>query len=197
MTYKNRAKTRKFKKQLTWAFEIIKFKWINLSFSKKIILFWSLISLISLFVPWVNSTSQNITWSSFSNLSWKSWYIIILLLFFITFMVFSIQKKEKMKLNSNFHIKDYIIYLISWIIIILLSYISLNFVNWLQALSGDIIYGKWIVLSLIWWIIILVWWFLSKREENKSNGSIFLNDVIGEESAEIDNNTEDNMKLPF
>ena len=197
MSYKNRAKTRKLKKQLVWLFEIIKFKWVNLSLAWKIILFWNIIWIISLFFPWVNSTNINIKENAFSNLVWKSGYIILILILINIFTILSVRKKEKLKSVLNIHFKDNLLFLFTWLIIILLSYITLNFINWLQVLSSQIIYGKWIVLGFIWWITIIVWWILYKKEEEKNNKTIFLNDNIEENSDKLNNKSQHNMKLPF
>ncbi len=197
MSYKNRAKTRKLKKQLVWLFEIIKFKWINLSLAWKIILFWNIISIISLFSPWINSTNINIKENAFSNLTWKSGYIILILVLVNIFTILSVRKKEKLKSILNLYFKDNLLFLLTWLIIILLSYIALNFTNWLDVLSSQIFYGKWIILSFIWWITITIWWILYKKEEEKNNRTIFLNDNIDDNPDKLNNESKNNMKLPF
>ncbi len=200
MSYRNRAKVRKFRKQITWAWDMMKFKWLSLDNSGKVIIFWSLVSFFSLFMPWVVATDPEISENSFSNLAWKSGVLVLTLLMVVLFFVFSLRKKEKLKLLSNVHIKDYSMYILSWLSILAISFIVLNF-TWTRGLlifSDNIVYGKWIIFNLIWWILILVWWILAKREENNNNSAetIFINEGK-EDIEEAIEKKKNNMKLPF
>lgn len=197
MSYKNRAKVRKLKMKLTKIVETLKFRWLHLSISSKIILFWTFASFTSLFFPWVNSISWEFSWNWFSNLAWKSWFLLLILQLIILFFIFSFQKKEKIKLFSSIHFKDYLLFIIWWIFMISLSFLVLSFIWGLHMLSDDIIYWKWIIVNLIWGFLIFIWGFLIRIEENKSTKSLFLNEKWLERDELFEKEEKNNMKLPF
>ncbi len=199
MSYKNRAKIRKFQKKVTWFWNWIKFKWLSLSNSWKIIIFGSIISFTSLFMPWIISKDwKELSVNSFSNLSGKSWMLVIILIMIILFFVFSLKNKERLKLLSNVHIKDYSMYILSWLFIIVISFIVLNFSQWLIVFQDNMIYWKWIIFNLIWGILIFTWWIYTKKEESSNNSTetIFINDD-NEIDSDLEDDKKNNMKLPF
>ena len=194
--YQNRAKSRKLKKTLQNSLNIFKFRSMQISNAEKVVIFWAILSLISLFIPWINEIEWSFSANAFSNLAWKSWisiFIIIVLLFFI---IFSKQKKEKLKMIWNLHFRNYLIWIIGGIFISISSLSSLSYIAWLQTYSSDVIYGQWPIICLVGWIIIAVGGFLLRREENS-----WIENIFTEEKNENKNTTNkkqrDNMKLPF
>ncbi len=195
--YKDRAKSRKIKRQLLQTIDLIKFKWFNLSTSKKIVLAWVVFWFISLFLNWVDSTSTT-SWnvySSFSDFVWKTWVTLLLLQIFITFLIFSKKNKEKLKMSIDSHIKDFSLIIMSWVFIIVVSINALNFVSWLQHFSADIIYGAWIIWEICAWIMITAGWIMLRKDFYKNINKVYINESEDDEKEEIDEDS--NMSLPF
>lgn len=197
MEYKDRAKSRKIKRQLIQAIDLVKLKGLNLSTSKKIVLAWIIVWFISLFLNWTDSTSStsiNIR-NSFSDLVWRTWVTLLILQIFITFLIFSRKNKEKLKMSIDSHIKDFSLVIISWVFTIIVSINALNFVSWLQSFSSDVIYWAWIISEICAWIMITAGWILLRGEFYKNLNKVYINESEDEEN---DKNEEDNnMTLPF
>jgi hypothetical protein len=172
----------------------IKFKSLNLNFPRQIVLLWTFICIISLFLPWIQDVEKGITWNSFYSLSWNIGFLLSIILFLPMLTIFSTSYKEKLKLYSDLSVKNHFIIMTSWFFVISFSIISLSFINWLHTFFENIVYWNWIVLSLTSWMIILLWWTLIRKEYYKNNSEIILNtfDLNREENKE-----KDNMKLPF
>ncbi len=172
----------------------LKFKSINLTFSKQLVLSWSLIWFISLFLPWIQDNKNWDVWNSFNSISWNIGYLLIILLFFTLFVSLSTNYKEKLKLYSDLSIKNHFIVITVWAFIISFSVILLSFANWLSLFFENISYWKWVILLMTSWIIILIWWFIIKKEYYSEDSEIILNKFNKDREK---NKIEDNMKLPF
>ncbi len=197
MEYKDRAKSRKIKRQLLQTINLIKLKWFNLSTAKKIVLAWVIFWFISLFLNWTDSTSTvsgNIH-NSFSNLVWRTGISLLILQIFITFLIFSRKNKEKLKLSIDSHIKDFSLIIISWVFTIVVSINALNSVSWLQTFSSDIIYWAWIIAEICAWIMITAGWIWLRKEFYKNINKVYINESEDDENENIEE--DNNMSLPF
>lgn len=184
----------KIKNKIRKIVQNFKFKSTNLSISKQIVILWSLLWFISLFLPWIKDIEKITSWNSFYSLTWNIGYLLIIILFMPIFVILSTNHKEKIKLYSDLSLKNHFIIITSWIFIISFSIITLSFVNWLHIFFESIIYWKWVILSLTSWFIILIWWFLIRKEYYFDSSEIILNKL--NQNREIIKDV-DNMKLPF
>lgn len=191
MSKKNKNK---IKNEIKCLLNNIKFKSINLTLSKQIIIIWIIITLISLFFPWVIDTNKNILWNSFASLSWNIGYILLLILFFSLFIIFSTNYKDKLKLYSNISVKNHFFIITSAFIIISFNIVAVSFINWLNTFFESLTYWNWVILSMTWWFIMLIWWFLLRKEYYSNSSEIILN-KLNQNREQI--KKEDNMKLPF
>ena len=171
-----------------------KFKSINLTFSKQLVLLWCIIWFTSLFLPWIIDIDKSTYKNSFNSLSWNIWFLLIIIFFITIFISLSTNYKEKLKLYSDLSFKNHFIIITSWIFIICLSIITLSFINWLHTLFENKIYWNWIILCMTSWIIILSWWLMIRNEFNSESSEIILN-KFNENRDKI--KEKDNMKLPF
>lgn len=187
-------KKKNIKNNLKLFLQNCKFKSLNLTLSKQIVLLWSIVWLISLFVPWIVDEEKMKTWNSFYSLTWNIWFLLIIILILTIFVSISTSHKEKIKLYSDLSFKNHFIIITSWIFIISFSIITLSFVNWLNTFFENIVYWKGVILSLTSWFIILIWWFLIRKEYYSDSSEIILNKL--NQNREIIKE-KDNMKLPF
>ena len=195
MNYTHRKKERKAKKVLTNLYQLFRFKSINLSFSAKITVIWSIVSIVSLFMPWVIDANQsNTTWNAFNAIAWNIGFWMIILLIFIIFIVISNTNKEKIKLALDIRVKNHIVIIITWVFIIVNSIIYISFVNWLALFLDNIITGKWVILYMVSWIMIIVGGILERKEYRKWDNESFINEESTVKNISWD---RDNMKLPF
>lgn len=197
MEYRDRAKSRKIKRQLLQLIDLVKLKGLNLSFPQKLILFWTFIGFCFLFINWVSSTSSisDDTGNSFSNLVWMTWISLLIIHMIVLFLVFSKKNKNKIKLSIDSHIKDFSLIIICWIITEIFSINALFYTQWLQQFSSDIVYGNWIIWEIAAWIMIIVWWFLLRKEFYKNINKVYINE--SEDDSENQIIEENNMSLPF
>jgi len=172
----------------------LKFKSENLCLSNQLVIIWSIIWFISLYIPWVIDTDASLEWNSFSSLSWNVWYLLTIVLFLPIFIIFSTNYKEKLKLYSNISIKNHFMIITSWLVIISFCILSLNFITWLQTLSKHLSFWNWIILTLTSWIIIFIWWMIIRKKYYKNNSKIILNNWDYKEEKIDEKN---NMILPF
>lgn len=197
MEYRERAKNRKLKRNLLGLFDTFKLKSLNLTIAKKIVVFSVLVWFVALFFYWVSSTStnsQNIS-NSFSDIVWRTWIPLTIVHIILLFLVLSKRSKDKIKLSLDSHIKDYT-FVILWGIFIIISSINvLNFINWLQRFSSDLIIGPWVILEICAWIFITFWWFLMRKDFRKKINKIYINESEDEKLEELDD--KNNMKLPI
>ena len=195
MNYTHRKKERKAKKILTSLYQIFQFKSINLSFSSKITVTWSIVSIVSLFIPWIIDANQtDATWNAFNPIAWNIGFWMILLLKFIIFIVISNTIKEKIKLALDIRVKNYIIIIITWVFILVNSVIYISFVNWLALFLDNIVVGNGVILYMVSWIMIIIWGILERKEYRKRNNESFINEESSMKNISWD---KDNMKLPF
>lgn len=202
MEYKDRAKTRKYKRQLIQIVDLIKLKWLHLSTSKKIILFWLLVGFISLFLNWTSSENTSNVVKSFSELVWRTWITLIIIQSLILFLLFSRKNKEKFKLSTDLHIKDFSLVILWWVLTIIVSINALNFINWLKqfsSVSSEVFIWMWIISEICAWIIITVWWILLRSEFYKNRNQVYLNESEEENPNKKDweEDEDSNMSLPF
>lgn len=197
MEYKDRAKSRKIKRQLLQTIDLVKLKWLNLSTSKKIVLAWTLVGFFSLFMNWIDSTSPNSinVWNSFSDLAGRTWVTLLILQIFIVFLIFSKKNKEKLKLSIDSHIKDFSLIIISWIFTIVVSINALNFAYWLHTFAYDLIYWAWIISEICAWIMITAWWIWLRKEFYNNLNKVYVNESEDDEKEKIED--DNNMSLPF
>ena len=174
--------------------ENFKFKSINLTLSKQIVLLWSLIWFISLFLPWIKDINKEITWNSFYSLTWNIGFLLIIILLLPIFIILSTSYKEKIKLYSWLSLQNHFIIITSWFFIISFSIITLSFVNGLHTFFENIFYWNWVILCMTSWFIILIWWLIIRKEYYDESSEIILNKL--NENREIIKQ-EGNMKLPF
>lgn len=196
MSYQQRAKYKNLKRYFYKFQESLRFKTGHITNAGKIVVFWSVITLISLLFAWVDSSTGAISWSAFSRISGKPAIMILIILAMIYFSLFSIHKKEKLKLVSNLYFKDYTSCVLWGIFIMIICINSFNYIGGLQMFESDIISGKWPILCLCGGIIMTVWGFIMKLESSKNVKGTFISeqDVGSDTSWEKEKN---NMKLPF
>lgn len=202
MNLDNRVKNRRLKRNILNLLNLIKFKGVNLDNWWKIVFFWWIIVFVSLFFNWIESVNNDLFegGNAFSWLIGLSWIIILFSIFYLFFNLFSISKKEKLKQYSNIYLSNYKISLIVWTITILLSLNSLFSISSLSIFTTDVIYWKWIILSITWWIILIAWWIIQKKFWSKTSSKIFLNNdslMLNDKDEEKDEDNKSNMKLPF
>nr|MDD3720050.1 hypothetical protein [Candidatus Gracilibacteria bacterium] len=201
MEYKDRAKTRKFKRQLLQIIDLIKLKGLNLSTSRKIILAGILVGFISLFLNWSDSTSvtSNNIENSFSDLVGRTGITLIIIQALILFLTFSKKNKDKIKISTDLHIKDFTLVIIAGIFTIIVSINALNFINGLQRFSSDIILGTGIISEICAGIIVTVGGILLRSEFYKNRNQVYINESEEEiiDDGTIEKVDENNMSLPF
>lgn len=189
----SRVKMRKIKNLFNNIINSIRFKIESFSFSKIIILMWLVIGYTSIFMKWINSQDESLSSNAFNDVTSVSAYIIVILLFVILFLLFSFNKKEKIKKTTNIIFRDYVIILFISIIIFILAINNLGVLIWLKMFSSEISYWSWIITLIISSIFIFIWGILLKNE-NHGPSNICLNDSK-ENLAE--NSIKNNTKLPF
>lgn len=172
----------------------LKFKFENLSIPNQITIFWSVIWMISLFLPWIVSEEKNITWNAFNSISWNVWFILIIIFFLPVFLILSNSYKEKIKLYSDINFKSHFIIINSWFVSISFSIIALSFAVWLSTIWEKIRYWNWPILGMTAWILILIGWLYIRKQFKTSNSEIILEKLNQEREMVKEKN---NMKLPF
>ena len=191
--HNSRAKYRKIKNIFSGILNTIKFKIEAFSFSKIIILVWIIIWYCSLFMTHINSIEKDLISNIFNRITFISAIIIILLLSIILFLLFSYNKKEKIKKSANIIFRDYIIIIFISIILFLISINNLWVIIGLETFNSWISYWSWVIMIIISSIFIFIWWFLLKNEYYLTK-NIYLNDSNEQKNQNIEKN---NTKLPF
>ncbi len=187
--HNSRARLRKMKNLFSRILNTIKFKIEAFSFSKIIILVWVLIWYSSLFMTHINNLYSNI----FNKITFISSIIIIILLTIVLFLLFSYNKKEKIKKSANIIFRDYIIIIFISIILFIISINNLWVIIWLETFNSWVGYWSWVIMIIISSIFIFIWWFLLKNEYYLTK-NIYLNDSPEQKIQETEKN---NTKLPF
>ncbi|NDK10132.1 hypothetical protein GW846_05145 [Candidatus Gracilibacteria bacterium] len=205
MASKNKKIIRAVQKNLGIIQEQLRFKTSHISDGGKISLAGVSISLVSLFIIWVNSevsivSSGNTQISgvnSFSALVGYTGFFILLILGFICFSIFSIRKKEKFHSFSLIHIYDFAACFYGSILIMILCLQGLFYMRGLQTFSSDIGYGKGIILCITGAIVILIGSLILKKEYRKNIKGSYTSEIKNQDyGSELEPN-RDNMKLPF
>lgn len=174
----------------------IKLKYLSLSIAKQIVLIGAILWILSLFFPWIIDKWTEInSWNSFNSITWNIGFIMIFIFLFQFFLVLSNSYKEKLKLYSNIDLKNYFLIIISGIIAIILSIVLVSFVSGLELFSQSIKYGKWPIFCIISWILIIIWWIFMRKDFNKNNSEIILEEMA--KNREKNKQTKENMELPF
>ncbi|MDD3303028.1 MAG: hypothetical protein PHN31_05710 [Candidatus Gracilibacteria bacterium] len=197
MEYRDRAKSRKVKRQLLHVIDLVKLKGLNLTLPKKIILSGNVIGFFSLFFRWVDSTSSisdNIG-GAFSSLAGKTGLSLLIVHILVFFLIFSKKNKDKLKLSIDSHIKDFSLVIISGVIITILGINAFFYVDGLQHFSSDIIYGPGVIAEISAGIMIIVGGFLLRSDFYKNINKVYINESEDEEQDQVDE--ESNMSLPF
>jgi len=190
--YNSRVKNRKIKK-LAWNFaNMMKFKTTNFSSAAKTTFVWVIVWMISLSINWISENQAINTWA-FNKITWINALFILICLFLSAFIIFSTNKKERLKMFLNISFKDTPILKKLWWLIIILSVSSLYSIVWLSTFSSEIEYSSWIILSISSWIIIFYSWYITKKQE-LDNTRLYFQDT---DDGSITKEKEDNMKLPF
>lgn len=189
-------------------------KYISYKFSTlwvwgKICFAWIIICFISLFTPWLVQIQGSSVWSvniniwntySFSYIVWNVGLFILLCIWVSLFSLFSQKNKQKISSLTNQNLKTETLLCVMALFIFFISLHALFSIKWLQVFSSNLVYGKWVILSLTWSLVFIFWaikyksdarknilWvYATNREKNEQQSN-------GEESQEIKNN----MKLPF
>jgi hypothetical protein len=171
----------------------IRFKIESFSFAKIVILVWILLWYSSLFMKWIDSENKVFISNIFNDITYISSIIFIISLSIVLFLLFSINKKEKIKKSASIVFRDYIIMIFISIIIFILSINNLWVIVWLQTFSSWVFYWNWVITIIMSSIFIFTWWFLLKNE-HYSWDNIYLNDSNEQKS---ENSEINNTKLPF
>jgi len=187
--YNSRASSRKIKNILNKILNIIKFKIEAFSFSKIVIFVWVIIWFISLFMGHINPIYSNI----FNKITIISWIFSILILAIISFLLFSYNKKEKIKKSSNILFRDYIIIIFLSIILFILSINNLWIILGLETFDSEIQYWNWVIMLILSSIFLFNWAIILKWEYLSWN-NIYMNDSTEQKIEELEKN---NTKLPF
>ncbi len=187
-------KNKELKKIILNNLKNIKFKYLNLPVKSQIVVFWSLLWIISLFIPWVIDKDNNITWSAFNTISWNIWYLLLIIFIIPILLTLSNSYRDKLKLYTDLNFKNHFIIINSWLISISFSIISLSFAIWLSTLWQNIVYWNWPILSMTAWLLILIAWFLIRKDFKKTNSEIIL-EQLSQNREKI--KEKNNMELPF
>ena len=185
----SRIKLRKLKSFFSKIIKNIKFRIETFSFSKIIIFVGILIWLTSLFLNHISPIYSNI----FNRITNFLAFILIISFSICLFLIFSYNKKEKIKKQINILSRDYIIINIISIIIFTLSVNNIFIINWLQTFDSNIKYWSWSILLIISSIFLFIGSILLKNDY-ESWKKIYLNDSPELKQEEIEKN---NTKLPF
>lgn len=195
MSYRKKVKERYLRRILINIFNVLKFSNFNLDFQSKIIIVWSISTLISLFLPWWTKIGENISWNSFSLMWWNIWFISLLLIFIIIFVMTTNDIKEKINLASNLSFKKYLVAILWWLFMILIWIIYISLIFWLTTFFENIEIWNWIILYISSWILIFIWWILKRSNFIKKEYESFINEPTY--NNEDVKNSDSNMKLPF
>lgn len=198
MSYKTSAKNRRIKKVLLKVLYYLKFEWLNLSTSIKIVASWMIIATFWLFWNWFSDFEEKYFWNAFHQILGITWYIILFLNLLILFFIFSKKYKNFLKIFFNIYIKDavgIVFFLFFWLI---------TTINWIFIIENieffkeGVILGQWIILVMVWYVIWITWWCFNLYSKTKT--SIYINSNNLEDNySDVDENNinKNNMKLPF
>ena len=179
------------------------YRYLELNTWVKISIFWTLITIMSLFFPWIQSldwitplNSGNFSENAFSIYAWYVWYFLFLLLLLILFTLLSKKRKERLKYFSLLDIPESILVFFTANILTIIC-IQYFFLVWsFQSFSQNIVYWTGLILATTWTIVLYAWYVSMKKNRKKSNSAIMWYDD-SENIFEKKYQDPDNMKLPF
>lgn len=200
-------KYHKLRKQCYYVFielsSKIWYKYLELNLWVKISIFWTILVLISLFLPWIESldwitplNSGNFSENAFSIYTWFIWYFLLILLIFMLFTLISEKRKERLKYFSLLDLPESILVFFTTSILTIISIQYFFMIGWLQTFNQNIIHGSWLILATTWTIILYVWYIFMKKIRKKGNSAILWYENH-ETHFERKENNPNNMKLPF
>lgn len=175
-------------------FKNLNFQILNLNVPRWLTIIWSIIWIVSLFLPWIINEKNKNYWNSFYAISGNIWFLLLILLILIIALTFWSNYKEKMKLYSEIDIKNYSIILFTGILMILSGIIIWSFSVWIQTFEKDIIYWKGLILCVVSGIFIIIWWYLTRKDFYKNSSEIILEKLSQDRKKE---KTKDNLSFPF
>lgn len=199
MSYKHSAKNRRVKRVFEKMLRVIRFEWLALPNSLKIIVVGVIIAFFGLFGNWIDSTdvTGQISANSFFGILGMTGVILSFFHILVLFLIFGNHQKEKYK--NFFHLKaqDSVIIFLCMLFMLLITINSVFIIGNLEMFRSNIILGKWIIFTLVWYTL---WLFGSIAYlMTKTKTTLFVDDdnsISGEQSHKpiYDKN---NMKLPF
>jgi len=174
----------------------IKIKYLNLTFSKILILVWILVVLISLSMPWFSLPYNSVdSQNAFSSVLWLNWMLIIFVSIFNIFIIFSSWLKKKIKLFLDLSLNEKNLLLYSSLILLLIIINSVLIIKWLILFSNEIIFYSWSSMWITGSIIMVIWWYLNKiKNTDEYTKFIWINELHSEENI---NKKDKSIKLPF
>lgn len=197
MNYRRNAKTRRLRAKILWLINLVKFKMSVLRLPNQLVVVWAIMSFSALFMPWIKSAwiDESFIDNAFTYRLGYIGYIVLLLALIIFVLPFSNAKKERLKTSMSLVFRDHNIVVLSSVLILLMSFVSLNFVKWLSYYSNAISYWDWIVVCFIGGIFSLAGWYLLFNEYKRDLKTLYIenNSDIIRDYLEDDRN----MKLPF
>lgn len=194
MVFTKKSNSFDLKRMLERASEFMKKRFQSLSLADKIILVWSLVALVSLFLEWIYF--DEVSHNSFHALTGANGFLLCILILLLMASTFSIHYKQKLKLYSGLSFNDYHLAIVVWILLIVLPINSMVFIHGLATLS-EAAHGKWIGLSITSWILVFAWALIKKRSMNTSDMSLYMSPSEIDQVDTQQSQPRDNMKLPF
>lgn len=196
MSYRISAKNRKIKRILLQILSIIKFEWLNISNSLKIVVIWVILTSIWIFLNWFDTYDGVISWNGFHKILWVTGYILLLLNIKILFFIFWQKTKETIKNIFSFHIKDAIVIVMFVSFWFIISINSVFIIENIQIFQEGIILWKGIIYVIVGYTLGMFGWFFHLYSKTKT--SIYIESENQEFLWEnIIEENKNNMKLPF
>lgn len=194
MSYKISAKNRKIKKLIQIILNIISLWWRNFPNYNKMIFFWVIIWILSLFLDWFNW--EKISWNSFNSILWLTWIILFIIYIKIISLLFLWDKIEKIKFIFKINVKNSILIIFLWAFWFWITINTIFIIKNFSFFDSDMmIWIKWVWLNLVWFIFIIIWGFLSNN--SKKEVFVYTDNIQKDEVLDEIIQKETNMKLPF
>ncbi|MDD2907777.1 MAG: hypothetical protein PHH98_03995 [Candidatus Gracilibacteria bacterium] len=187
-------KIKNIKNKILSNFKNLKFKYLNLPIKNQIVVFSSILGIISLFIPWIIDNDNNIKWNAFNTISGNIGYILLIIFLIPLLLIISSSYREKIKLYTDINFNNHYIIINSGIISICISIISLSFAIGLSTLGQNIAYGNGPILSMTSGVLVFISGFLIRKDFKKSSSEIIL-EQLNQNREKI--KEKNNMELPF
>lgn len=194
MNYTARSKERRSKLLLMKLLNTFQFQGVYLPISSKITLVGNCIVIFSLFQSWIIDNVQDVSWSSFSSISWNIGYILLLTCLTIFFVILSTNKKQKLKHYTSISFRNHTIIGSIGIFTILTVIMSISFIHGFSNIYQNLMYWNWGIIALTWGFVMTFWAYLIRKENKKMNIDTFISHHW-ELKEKVDN--KNNMTLPF